>query len=244
MTETKETASVENKAQPVVRVSADERTPKIRQIVFVALISALFALVWLEALGLLNTAFWHNDFVTANSWMVPVLVLFFSLLVGLVGKYMRAPNVIHGSMEDVLKDPNFHPDFTTFPGALLTSFFSLLSGASVGPEGPLIFLVVDIAAWVGKKLKLTEQTLLGFAGAGLSAALNGIVGNPLFAALFASEVQGGEKGGLQLIAWNLVAGVIGYIFFALIGYPAFASSIATAPVNTLTIPYSIDAVIL
>ena len=38
--------------------------------------------------------------------------------------------------------------------------------------------------------------------------------------------------------------MIGYIFFALIGYPAFASSIAAAPVNTLTIPYSIDAVIL
>jgi len=90
LTDTKETASVEPKEQPVVRVSADERTPKIRQIVFVALISALFALVWLEVLGLLNSAFWQNNFVTANRWMIPVLVLFFSLLVGLVGKYMRA----------------------------------------------------------------------------------------------------------------------------------------------------------
>jgi H+/Cl- antiporter ClcA len=245
LADTKETANpVERKAGPVVRVSTDERTPKIRQIIFVALISVLFALVWLEALGLLNTAFWHNDFVTANRWMIPVLVLFFSLLVGLVGKYMRAPNVIHGSMEDVLSDPNFNPDFSTFPGALLTSFFSMLSGASVGPEGPLIFLIVDIAAWIGTKLKLTGQTLLGFAGAGLASALNGIIGNPLFAALFASELQGSEKGGLQLIAWNLVAGVIGYIFFALIGYPAFASSIAATPVNVLTIPYAVDAVIL
>jgi H+/Cl- antiporter ClcA len=235
---------VEHHEAPVVRVSADERTPKIRQIIFVAVISAVFGLVWLDTLGVLNTAFWQNNFVLANRWMVPVLVLFFSLLVGLVGKYMRAPNVIHGSMEDVLKDPNFHPDFTTFPGALLTSFFSLLSGASVGPEGPLIFLVVDIAAWFGTKLKLAEKTMLGFAVAGLASALNGIVGNPLFAALFVSEVQGSDNGGMQLIAWNLVAGVIGYIFFALIGYPGFASSIATTPVNTLTIPYAVDAVIL
>jgi len=244
LTDVKETAdTVETQPEPVVRVSAGERIPKIRQIIFVASISAVFALVWLDTLGFLNTAFWHNDFVTANRWMIPVLVLFFSLLVGLVGKYMRAPNVIHGSMEDVLKDPNFHPDFTTFPGALLTSFFSLLSGASVGPEGPLIFLVVDIAAWFGTKLKLAERTMLGFAVAGLASALNGIVGNPLFAALFASEV-GGDNGGLQLIAWNLVAGVIGYIFFALIGYPGFASSIAFPPVNALTIPYAIIAIIL
>ena len=245
MADAKETAnSAEYKSAPVVRVSADERTPKIRQIIFVALISALFALVWLEALGLLNTTFWQNNFVVANRWMIPALVLFFSLLVGLVGKYMRAPNVIHGTMEDVLTDPNFNPDFTTFPGALLTSFFSMLSGASVGPEGPLIFLVVDIAAWIGTKLKLTGETLLGFTVAGLAGALNGIIGNPLFAALFASELQGSDKRGLQLIAWNLVAGVIGYIFFVLVGYPGFASSIAVAQVNVLTIPYAIDAVIL
>ena len=100
MTDVKESDTVEYKSAPVVRVSADERTPKIRQIIFVALISALFALVWLETLGLLNTAFWQNNFVVANRWMIPVLVLFFSLLVGLVGKYMRAPNVIHGTMED------------------------------------------------------------------------------------------------------------------------------------------------
>ncbi len=244
MTETKETTGLpEHQAEPVVRVSTGERVPKIWQIIFVALITALFTLVFLETLGFLNTAFWQNDFVTANRWMIPVLVLFFSLLVGLVGKYMRAPNVIHGSMADVMKDPNFHPDYTTFPGALLTSFFSLLSGASVGPEGPLTFLVVDVAAWLGTKLRLAERTMLGFAMAGLSSALNGIIGNPLFAALFASEL-GGDTGGLQQIAWNLVAGVIGYILLALIGFPAFASSIASTPVNALTLPYTLDAVIL
>ncbi|MGZ4892174.1 MAG: hypothetical protein ACXV2B_07955, partial [Halobacteriota archaeon] len=97
MTDTKETVdAVEPQAEPVVRVSTGGRVPKIWQIIFVAVVSAVFALIFLEILGLLNTAFWHNDFVTANRWMVPVLVLFFSLLVGLVGKYMHAPNVIHG----------------------------------------------------------------------------------------------------------------------------------------------------
>ena len=39
-------------------------------------------------------------------------------------------------------------DYTTFPGALFTSFCSLLSGASVGPEGALGALVQDISAWM------------------------------------------------------------------------------------------------
>jgi len=102
----------------------------------------------------------------------------------------------------------------------------MLSGASVGPEGPLIFLVVDIAAWFGTKLKLTGQTLLGFAGAGLASALNGIIGNPSSLRCSPANCREVRKGGLQLIAWNLVAGVIGYVFFVLVAYPGFASSIA------------------
>jgi H+/Cl- antiporter ClcA len=38
--------------------------------------------------------------------------------------------------------------------------------------------------------------------------------------------------------------VIGYIMLTLIGFPAFASSIASTPVNALTLPYTLDAVIL
>ncbi len=218
-----------------------DRVPRIPLILFIALVSVAFAMVWFTCLSFLNTAFWKNEFVIANRWMIPVGVLFFSLLVGLCGKYLRAPNVIHGGMEVVLKGGNL--DYTIFPGTLLTSFFSLLSGAAVGPEAPLTFLVAQIAEWVGVKIKLAEETKFGFFMAALASAFNGLFGNPLFAALFATELQG-NKGSMRFLAWNLVAGVIGYMCFALIGFPAFASSMTLAPANVITLTYALLAIAL
>ena len=65
-----------------------------------------------------------------------------------------APNVPGDhSSEDPGKGPK--TDYRTFPGALLSSFASLLSGASVGPEGPVTILVQDIAAWVRARLRVS-----------------------------------------------------------------------------------------
>jgi len=229
---------------PVLEVTIGGRVPKFRQIVIIALITAAFSMVWFAAVRFLTTTFWDNSFVTANRWMVPVLVLLFTFVVGLCGKYLRAPNAIHGGLKEELMGGG-HPDYSTFPGALLTSFFSLISGASVGPEGPLTTLVAQIAGWLGAKLKLAEQTMFGFVFAGLASALNGLVGNPLFSALLATELEKGDnKGALQFLAWNLVAGAIGYLFFALIGFPAFASSIAFTPLNALTPGYGLLAGVL
>jgi len=226
-------------------VPVGERVPKLRQIVFIALITGAFGLAFFASLGFLTSVIWQNDFVAANRWTIPVLVLLFSFFVGLCGKYLRAPNSIRGGMQELLKGDDFHPDFSTFPGALLTAFFSLLSGASVGPEGPLTTLVTLIAGWFGMKLKLAEQTRLGFALAGAASALNGLIGNPLFTALIVTELEGSNrKGALQFLTWNLVAGAIGYFFFALVGFPAFASSIPFTPVTTVTLAYTLDAVVL
>lgn len=113
------------------------------------------------------------------------------------------------------------------------------------PKGPLTTLVTYVAGWLGTKLKLAEQKRLGFIMAGLASAFNGLIGNPLFAALLATELYEGEKkGAKQFFTWNPVAGAIGYIFFALVGFPAFASSIAFTPVNALTIGYTLDAIAL
>jgi H+/Cl- antiporter ClcA len=226
-------------------VTIGEREPKISLIILIALIAAAFALVWFASLAILNAAVWKNDFVTANRWTIPGLVLFFSLLVGFCGKYLRAPNSIRGGMEEVLTGEAPPIDYRTFPGLLLTSFFSLLSGASVGPEGPLTLLVAYVTGWLGKKLKIAEQAQFGFLMAGLASALNGLIGNPLFAAVFATEQQEGEKqGALQFLMWNLVAGAIGYIFFVLVGFPAFAASIPFTPVDVITIGYALFSIVL
>jgi H+/Cl- antiporter ClcA len=220
--------------------------PKIWMVILLAVVAIIFTALWLGIYSLLNNAIWKNSFVTSNKWTIPVGVLFFSLLVGLAQKYLRAPTVIDGGALAAMKGGGHDKtDYTTFPGALLTSFCSLLSGASVGPEGALGALVQDITAWTGEKLKVAEESKLGLSLAALASAYNGIIGSPLFTGVLATEFQiGGKELGIAFLAWNLLAGVIGYFFFTLLGLPVFAQSITFTPISTLTLSYALYAILL
>jgi H+/Cl- antiporter ClcA len=218
--------------------------PKIWQIILVAVIAIAFTAIWLKTYESLNSVIWMNEFVKANRWTTPVGVIIFSLLVGLCLKYLHAPDVIHGGFTDSMKGEGAHSDYKTFPGTLLSSFFSLFSGASVGPEGPVAFLIMEISAWTREKLKIINEASLGFDVAALASAYNGIIGSPLFTAVFATEFNVGNKDALKFLAWNLLAGVIGFLFFSLLGLQSFASLLAFPPIESITLPYVIYAVIL
>ena len=233
--------------EPTGTSNENQRTyPKIWMVILLAVVAIAFTALWLGAYSLLNKAIWSNNFVTSHAWTIPVGVLFFSLLVGLAQKYLRAPTVIDGgAMASMKGGGHDKADYTTFPGALFTSFCSLLSGASVGPEGALGALVQDITAWMGEKLKVAEESKLGLSLAALASAYNGIIGSPLFTGVLATEFQiGGKELGLAFLAWNLLAGVIGYFFFTLLGLPVFAQSIAFTPISTLTLSYALYAILL
>ena len=218
--------------------------PRFYMVILFALISIVFTAVWLGIYQFLNNAIWKNSFVTSHNWTTIVGVLLFSLLVGLTQKYLRAPTVIHGGAAESMKGGK-EPDYTTFPGALLSSYFSLLSGASVGPEGSLGILVQDIAAWMGEKLKVAKEYKLGLTMATMASAYNGIVGSPLFTSVLATEFQvGGKELGFAFLAWNLLAGVIGYFFFTLLKIPVFAKYIPFTPISTLKPEYALYAILL
>ncbi len=213
---------------------------KLGHVILIAVAVGLFAVVWLVAYSQLNKLIWQNSFVTANRWMIPVGAVVFSLLVGLTEKYLRAPNVINGGSVEALQEGDF-TGYQRFWGTLLSSFFSLFSGASVGPEGPIGFLAIDIAEWIGVRLKLGKEDLLAASLAGMSAAYNGIVGNPVFATLFATESMTGQ-GGFRLLASNLAAGAIGFLLFALLQVPAFAGFLDVGDPPKLTIANAVWAV--
>lgn len=220
--------------------------PKIWIVILLAVVAIIFTALWLGTYSFLNNAIWKNSFVTGNKWTIPVGVLFFSLLVGLAQKYLRAPTVINGGALAAMKGGGQEKtDYTTFPGALFTSFCSMLSGASVGPEGALGALVQDISAWMSEKLKVSEESKVGVSLAALASAYNGIIGSPLFTGVLATEFQiGGKELGLAFLAWNLLAGVIGYFFFTLLGLPVFAKAIPFTPISTLKPEYALYAIVL
>jgi H+/Cl- antiporter ClcA len=218
--------------------------PKIWQIIFIATIAIVFTSVWLETYIYLNAVIWMNDFVQANRWTIVVGVLVFSLLVGLCEKYLHAPNVIHGGFTDSMKGEGHEGNYKTFPGTLLSSFFSLFSGASVGPEGPLAFLIMEISAWIREKLTISKDTAFGFDVAALSSAYNGIIGSPLFTAVFATEFNVGKKDAFTFLVWNLIAGVIGFFIFHLLGLTSFAGFLIFPAIPEITFPYVLYAIVL
>jgi H+/Cl- antiporter ClcA len=127
----------------IVRMGTGE-LPRIWMVVIIGVISILFAIAWLYAYDFLDSNLWHNDFVASHRWVLPMGVLVFSLLVGLAQRYLNAPTVINGSAIDSIKGGEA-VSYKRFPGTLLSSFTSLLSGVSVGPEGPIGFLVQEIS---------------------------------------------------------------------------------------------------
>jgi H+/Cl- antiporter ClcA len=219
---------------------------RIWLVILYGLVAIAFTALWLWVYGWLYTVIWSNDFVTSHTWTIPLGVVFFSLLVGLTQKYLRAPTVIHGGFTELLREGDHEKaESSTFLGALLSSFCSLLSGASVGPEGPLAFLIWDITAWLNQKLKVAEGATFGLSVAALASAFNGIVGSPVFTAVFATEFQvGGKEFSYAFLAWNLLAGAIGYLFFTLLKLPVFAQFIPFTPISTLTLLYVAYALLL
>lgn len=246
MTDTHETTPEAAEPAEAAESAAEqesESAPKLWQIVGIALVAIVFTALFLGVNGLLSRTIWPDDFLTTRRWTIPVGALIFSLIVGLAQRYLRAPTVIHGGMVNAFKGED-EPDYRTFPGALISSFASLLSGASVGPEAPVGILVGDITAWIRSKLRISRKTAHGFDLAALASAYNGIIGSPLFTGVLATELGTGGPNALAFLAWNLLAGVIGYLFYTLLGLPVFAKYIAFTPINQITVPYVLFAIAL
>jgi H+/Cl- antiporter ClcA len=227
-----------------------ERTDlKVVHVIFIALIAITFTAGYIVLYGLLINGVWFdNDFTGTNRWLIPAGVMIFSLLVGLCRKYLHAPTMIDGGFVESMKGGGKKVDYRTFPGALLSSLLSLLSGASVGPEGAISVLVSDISSFIQEKFKIARESAdatLGFNLAALASAYNGIIGSVLFTGVFATEFQvGGKKGALKFLTWNLLAGSIGFLFYLLLGLPPFAQSIPFPPISELHLAYVLYAIVL
>jgi H+/Cl- antiporter ClcA len=213
----------------------------------IALIAIVFTAGFMELYTGLTEAIWYNDFVMSNRWTIPVGILLFSLMVGLCQKYLHAPTVIQGGFVEAMKEGKLETDYRIFPGAFLSSIFSLLSGACIGPEGTVTILVGQVSGWVRDRFRIAQESgalHLGFDMAALASAFNGIIGNPFFTGVLATEYQIGKKNVSTFLIWNLAAGIVGYLFYLALGLPSFSSMILFPPVTTLEPLMVLYAIIL
>jgi H+/Cl- antiporter ClcA len=216
-------------------------------IIGIALIAIVFTAGFMELYTWLTKVIWFNDFVMSNRWTIPVGILFFSLMVGLSQKYLHAPTVIHGGFVESMTKGEVETNYRIFPGAFLSSLFSLLSGACIGPEGTITILVSQVSGWIRDKFRIAQESKplhLGFDMAALASAFNGIIGNPFFTGVLATEYQIGKKHAFTFLIWNLVAGIVGYLFYLSLGLPSFSSMIPFPEVDTLQPLMVLYAIIL
>jgi H+/Cl- antiporter ClcA len=144
-----------------------------------------------------------------------------SLVVGLIVRF--APG--HGGPDPATEHGlGGHPGtLRELPGTVGAAAVSLASGASLGPEGPLVGILGTLGAATAGALRLPPEAgrVLGIAG--LSSLLGGIFGNPLAVGLFLVEMS--PVAGRELyrrIIPALVAATVGVFVFSLIAGGLFA----------------------
>src|SRR4029078_11901583 len=63
-------------------------------------------------------------------------------------------------------------------GVLITGFFSLSAGGSIGPEGPLADASGGFGTWLAERLKVSDQGQRAFTFSGLTGMLGAFLTSP------------------------------------------------------------------
>jgi len=101
------------------------------------------------------------------------------------------------------------------PGFMLVALVGLISGASVGPEGPLAHMGAGMGSWLAMKRGYTKEKSRILSLSGLAAAFGGFLGTPMSAAFMSMEFTGLLT--LPIYA-NMIAATVGSMMGAWIVY--------------------------
>ena len=176
---------------------------------FLAAVHELEHLVWET---------WPHDLGYAElpAWWPILTIGVAGLLVALTVKYLPG----HGGHVPVdgLGGGSTAP--STLPGVVLAAAASLVGGAVLGPEAPLIAIGGGLALLAINRTKLAEDpgaaTIISAAGA--AAAMSAIFGNPLVAVVIFLELLGLERRRTMLVVLPcLVSSGVGALLFTGLG---------------------------
>ncbi len=176
---------------------------------FLALVDELQKLAYTDlpkALGFDGTPPW---------WPLPLLGVG-GLLVGLVIRFLPGTGG-HEPSEGMVTSGA--PAAAELPGIFLAALATLVCGAVLGPEAPLIALGGGLALWLarlpGREIPPGEQGVIGAAGS--FAAISTLLGSPLLGAFLLMEATalGGPMLGIVMVPGLLAAGIGSLIFIGL-----------------------------
>jgi H+/Cl- antiporter ClcA len=124
-------------------------------------------------------------------------------------------------------------NYRNLPRILLQGFIALWSGAAVGPEGTLVFLIGGLGTFLSERLKLQKDDVQVLVYSAIAGAFGGFFGSPIVGAIGAVEYMFIKELNLyRHLIPGLIAGAVGYgVYFAILhtsflgvySFPNFAS---------------------
>jgi H+/Cl- antiporter ClcA len=208
-------------------------------VIVVSLVGGVLVLGWFVLYEALNKLIWDNGYVAGHTWMFPVVCLPFSLAVGLLVKYAKAPSNLDGSILDSLTGDVMHLEWKDLPQTVATSLASLFSGAVLGPEGAIGNIASKIAALYCDVLRIPADRRPKLVFASVSSGYNGLLENPIFAAVLGTEVAETKQQGLSTLPASLIGGAIGYGIFKVLHEVGFLGFLHLPPVQSFTLWYAL-----
>jgi H+/Cl- antiporter ClcA len=208
-------------------------------VIVVSLIGGLLVLGWFVLYEVLNKLIWENSYVEERAWMFPVICIPFSLLVGLLVKYAKAPSNLDGSMLDSLTGDVMRLKWKDLPATIATSLASLFSGAVIGPEGAIGNIASKTAALYCDLVRIPADRRPKLVFASVSSGYNGLLENPIFAAVLGTEVAASKQQGLSTLPASLIGGAVGYGIFLVLGEVGFLGFLDLPPVESYTLWYAL-----
>ena len=210
-------------------------------VIVVSLIGGFAVMGWFVLYDWLNKLIWDNSYVTAHAWMFAVICLPFSLLVGLLVKYAKAPSNLDGSMLDSLTGDVMALRWKDLPATVATSLASLFSGAVLGPEGAIGNIASKVAAMYCDLFRIPADRRPKLIFASVASGYNGLLENPVFTAVLGTEIAGTREQGLSTLPAALIGGGVGYGVFLLLHEAGFANFLHLPPVQSFRV---VDAVLV
>jgi len=187
------------------------------------------------------------DWGTLAWWRILVPLVLGGLAVGLIGKYDW--ELISGAgLDDTLQCYHQHgarqrPLDT--PAKLTASLLGLGCGISGGLMGPMTYVGMGVGGWLGRAFRVDAESVKTAGLCGMAATLAAILGAPLGAAIFTSEVLYHEHFEYRRFFPVLLAALTAHLLTRLTGFykPLFSFNPAGAPTLNLKLVGSVLAVV-
>jgi H+/Cl- antiporter ClcA len=189
---------------------------------FVGLLSALGAFIFLGLMNLGQSLVWPNPpgwEPFSGSWTIVVIMTVAGFLVGLIHQFTSAGQLdVFAAVDEGTMDPK------PVPMSLLASLVTLIGGFSLGPEVPTGMLAAGFGTWFSERRKLDSETTRTNVLSGVSGAYAGLFSSPfamLLVILESAHIQSGAYYATLFI--TALAAALGFALFYGLGGDTFSS---------------------